>query len=95
VATNLLNYIRRRNQCQRQRTLVQANYYSRRPASDTNGFDLRVDRTIIPSNHCLCAGAGNAERAIVTDSYLSTLNSFLPPDHDTEHNNNLIVSTTT
>jgi hypothetical protein len=95
VATTLLNYIPAPN------ILVsaanfgsQANYLQQTPTpSDTNGFDLRVDRTINSKQSLFVRWSWKRLNAqSLTDSYLSTLNSFLPPDHDTEHNNNLIVS---
>jgi len=98
VATNLLNYIPAPNiNVSAANFGSQANYLQQTPTpSDTNGFDLRVDRTITSKQSLLCAGAGNVLSAqSLTDSYLGTLNSFLPPDHDTEHNNNLMCRTTT
>src|SRR5467141_2914400 len=95
VATSLLNYIPAPNiPVSTANFGSQANYLQQTPTpSDTNGFDLRVDRTINSKQSVFVRWSWKRLNAqSLTDSYLNTLNSFLPPDHDTEHNNNLIVS---
>jgi len=95
VATSLLNYIPAPNiQVSAANFGSQANYLQQTPTpSDTNGFDLRMDRTITPKQSLFVRWSWKRLNAqSLTDSYLSTLNSFLPPDHDTENNNNVIVS---
>ncbi len=95
VATNLLNYIPAPNiNVSAANFGSQANYLQQTPTpSGTNGFDLRVDRTITSKQSLFVRWSWKRLNAqSLTDSYLSTLNTFLPPDHDTEHNNNLIVS---
>jgi hypothetical protein len=92
VAASLLNYIPAPNISGA--TFGNANYLQQTPTpSNTNGFDLRVDRTITSKQSLFVRWSWKRLNAqSLTDSYLSTLNSFLPPDQDTEHNNNLIVS---
>jgi len=93
VATSLLSYIPVPN-ISGASFGTQANYLQQTPTpSDTNGFDLRVDRTITSKQSLFVRWSWKHLSAqSLTDSYLNTLNSFLPPDHDAEHNNNLIVS---
>jgi hypothetical protein len=95
VAANLLNYIPPPNiQVSDANFGSQANYLQQTPTpSDTTGVDVRLDRTITAKQSLFVRWSWKRLRAqSLTDSYLSTLNSFLPPDNDTEHNNNLIVS---
>src|ERR1700730_10039279 len=95
VATSLLSYIPAPNiQVSAANFGSQANYLQQTPTpSDTNGFDLRMDRTITSKQSLFVRWSWKRLSAqSLTDSYLNTMNSFLPPDHDTEHNNNLIVS---
>ena len=72
----------------------QANYLQQTPTpSNTNGFDLRVDRTLSSKQSMFVRWSWkhlNAES--LTDTALNTVNNFLPPDQDYEHNNNVIVS---
>jgi hypothetical protein len=72
----------------------QANYLQQTPTpSDTNGFDLRFDRTITSKQSIFVRWSWKHLTAkSLTDSALSTVNNFLPPDQDSEHNNNVIVS---
>ena len=72
----------------------QANYLQQTPTpSDTNGFDLRFDRTITSKQSMFVRWSWKHLSAqSLTDTALNTVNNFLPPDQDAEHNNNLIVS---
>jgi hypothetical protein len=72
----------------------QANYLQQTPTpSDTNGFDLRFDRTLTFKQSMFVRWSSKHLSAqSLTDTALNTVNNFLPPDQDTEHNNNLIVS---
>ena len=72
----------------------QANYLQQTATpSNTNGFDLRFDRTLTSKQSMFVRWSWkHLSGQSLTDSYLSTLNSFLPPDHDSEQNNNIIVS---
>ncbi len=72
----------------------QANYLQQTPTpSDTNGFDLRFDRTITSKQSMFVRWSWKHLSAqSLTDTALNTVNNFLPPDQDSEHNNNLIVS---
>ena len=95
VATALLNYIPPPNiNVSAANFGSQANYLQQTPTpSDTNGFDLRMDRTITSKQSLFVRWSWKRLTGqSLTDSYLNTLNSFLPPDQDTENNNNLIVS---
>jgi hypothetical protein len=72
----------------------QANYLQQTPTpSDTNGFDLRFDRALTSKQSMFVRWSWKHLTAqSLTDAALSTINNFLPPDQDTEHNDNLIVS---
>jgi Carboxypeptidase regulatory-like domain len=72
----------------------QANYLQQTPTpSNTNGFDLRFDRTITSKQSMFVRWSWKKLSAqSLTDTALNTVNNFLPPDQDTEHNNNVIVS---
>jgi hypothetical protein len=72
----------------------QANYLQQTPTpSNTNGFDLRFDRTLTSKQSMFVRWSWKHLTAqSLTDTALNTVNNFLPPDNDTEHNNNLIVS---
>jgi outer membrane receptor protein involved in Fe transport len=72
----------------------QANYLQQTPTpSDTNGFDVRFDRTITSKQSMFVRWSWKRLTAqSLTDAALNTVNNFLPPDQDSEHNNNLIVS---
>jgi Carboxypeptidase regulatory-like domain len=72
----------------------QANYLQQTPTpSNTDGFDLRFDRTITSKQSMFVRWSWKHLGAqSLTDPALNTVNNFLPPDQDTEHNNNLIVS---
>jgi len=79
VATNLLNYIPAPNiNVSAANFGSQANYLQQTPTpSDTNGFDLRVDRTITSKQSLFVRWSWKRLNAqSLTDSYLSTLNSF-------------------
>ena len=72
----------------------QANYLQQTPTpSDTNGFDLRIDRTLTSKQSMFVRwGWKHLTGQSLTDTALNTVNNFLPADHDYEHNDNLIVS---
>src|SRR5450755_1441262 len=72
----------------------QANYLQQTPTpTDTNGFDVRFDRTITSKQSMFVRWSWKRLTAqSLTDAALNTVNNFLPPDQDSEHNNNLIVS---
>src|SRR5712692_5394665 len=72
----------------------QANYLQQTPTpSDTNGFDMRFDRTITSKQSIFIRWSWKRLTArSLTDATLNTVNNFLPPDQDSEHNNNVIVS---
>jgi len=72
----------------------QANYLQQTATpSDTNGFDLRFDRTITSKQSMFVRWSWkHLSSQSLTDTALGTVNNFLPPDQDSEHNNNLIVS---
>jgi hypothetical protein len=72
----------------------EANYLQQTPTpSDTNGFDTRLDRTITSKQSMFVRWSWKHISAqSLTDTALGTVNNFLPPDQDSEHNNNLIVS---
>jgi hypothetical protein len=95
VATSLLNYVPPPNiNVSAANFGSQANYLQQTPTpSNTNGFDTRIDRTITAKQSLFVRWSWKRLTGqSLTDSYLGTLNSFLPPDQDTENNNNLIVS---
>src|SRR5271170_3303362 len=72
----------------------QANYLQQTPTpSNTNGFDVRVDRTITSKQSMFVRWSWKDISAqSLTDTALNTVNNYLPPDQDSEHNKNLIVS---
>ncbi len=72
----------------------QANYLQQTATpSDTNGFDTRIDRTLTAKQSLFLRWSWKRLNAqSLTDSYLNSQNNFLPPDQDTEHDNNVIVS---
>lgn len=72
----------------------QANYLQQTSTpNDTNGFDLRFDRTLTSKQSIFVRWSWKHLTAqSLTDAALSTVNNFLPPDQDAEHNNNVIVS---
>jgi len=72
----------------------QANYLQQTPTpSDTNGFDLRLDRTITSKQSMFGRWSWkHLTGQSLTDTALNTVNDFLPADHDFEHNKNLVVS---
>jgi Carboxypeptidase regulatory-like domain len=72
----------------------QANYLQQTPTpSNTNGFDMRFDHTITAKQSMFVRWSWKHLNAqSLTDAALNTVNNFLPPDQDTEHNNNVIVS---
>jgi hypothetical protein len=72
----------------------QANYLQETPTpSNTDGYDLRFDRTLTSKQSLFVRYSWKRlDGQSLTDSYLGTVNNFLPPDQDLEHNNNLIVS---
>ena len=72
----------------------QANYLQQTPTpSITNGYDVRIDRTLTSKQSLFVRWSWkHLNSQSLTDSFLGTVNNFLPPDSDLEHNNNLIVS---
>jgi hypothetical protein len=95
VATALLNFIPAPNiNVSAANFGSQANYLQQTTTpSNTNGYDLRLDRTLTSKQSLFVRWSWkHLDAQSLTDSYLNTLNSFLPPDHDHEHNNNIIVS---
>jgi Carboxypeptidase regulatory-like domain len=73
---------------------AQANYLQQTPTpSDTNGFDLRFDRTLTAKQSMFVRWSWKHLTAqSLADTALNTVNNFLPPDQDAEHNNNLLIS---
>lgn len=95
VALNLVNHIPAPNiNVSNANFGSQANYLQQTPTpSDTNGFDLRFDRTLTSKQSMFVRWSWKHLSAqSLTDTALNTVNNFLPPDQDAEHNNNLIVS---
>jgi len=95
VATSLLNYIPVPNiNVSTANFGSQANYLQQTPTpSNTDGYDLRFDRTLTSKQFLFVRYSWKRlDAQSLTDSYLGTVNNFLPPDQDLEHNNNLIVS---
>src|SRR5271169_2449182 len=95
VATALLNFIPAPNiNVSAANFGSQANYLQQTPTpSNTNGFDTRIDRTLTSKQSIFVRWSWkHLDGQSLTDAYLGTLNSFLPPDNDLEHNNNVIVS---
>jgi hypothetical protein len=95
VATALLKYIPSPNiNVSAANFGSQANYLQQTATpSDTNGFDLRMDRTLTSKQSIFVRWSWKHLSAqSLTDSFLGTLNSFLPPDQDAEHDNNVLVS---
>jgi len=95
VATALLNFIPAPNiNVTAANFGSQANYLQQTATpSNTNGYDLRVDRTLTSKQSLFVRWSWkHLDGQSLTDPYLNTLNSFLPPDHDNEYNNNIIVS---
>jgi hypothetical protein len=72
----------------------EANYLQQTPTpSNTNGFDARLDRTISSKQSIFVRWSWKRISAeSLTDTALNTVNNYLPPDQDSERNNNLIVS---
>jgi hypothetical protein len=94
VATNLLNNYLPAPNIPDAQFGVQANYLQQTPTpSNTNGFDVRVDRTLTAKQSLFVRWSWkHVDSTSLTDTALATQNSFLPPDNDLEHNNNVIVS---
>jgi hypothetical protein len=95
VATSLLSYIPAPNiNVSAANFGTQANYLQQTPTpSNTNGFDLRFDRTLTSKQAMFVRWSWKKLDGLsLTDTYLNTVNNFLPPDHDLESNNNIIVS---
>jgi len=95
VATSLLNFIPAPNiNVSAANFGSQANYLQQTPTpSNTDGFDVRLDRTLTSKQSLFVRWSWkDLNGQSLTDTYLNTLNSFLPPDQDTEHNNNVLVS---
>ncbi|HKN74426.1 MAG TPA: TonB-dependent receptor [Candidatus Acidoferrum sp.] len=72
----------------------EANYLQQTPTpSNTNGFDVRLDRTINSKQSMFVRWSWkDIDAQSLTDTALGTVNNFLPPDQDSEHNNNFLVS---
>ncbi len=95
VAISLLNYIPAPNvNVSAANFGSQANYLQQTPTpSNTDGYDLRFDRTLTSKQSLFVRYSWKRlDGQSLTDSYLGTVNNFLLPDQDLEHNNNLIVS---
>lgn len=95
VATSLLNFIPAPNiNVSAANFGSQANYLQQTPTpSNTDGFDVRIDRTLTSKQSLFVRwSVKRLDGQSLTDTYLGTLDSFLPPDQDTEHNNNVLVS---
>ena len=73
---------------------VTANYLQQTPTpSNTNGYDVRIDRTITAKQSLFVRWSWKRlSSQSLTDSFLNTVNNFLPPDSDLENNKNLIIS---
>jgi len=73
---------------------VTANYLQQTPTpSNTNGFDVRLDRTITSKQSVFVRWSWKRlSGQSLTDSFLNSVDNFLPPDNDLEHNNNIIIS---
>jgi len=73
---------------------VTANYLQQTATpGNTNGYDLRIDRTLTSKQSLFVRWSWKRLNSqSLTDSFLNTVNNFLPPDTDLENNKNLIVS---
>src|ERR1700720_320624 len=73
---------------------VTANYLQQTPTpSNTNGYDVRIDRTLTGKQSLFVRWSWKRLNSqSLTDSFLNTVNNFLPPDNDLENNKNLIIS---
>jgi hypothetical protein len=73
---------------------VTANYLQQTATpGNTNGYDVRVDRTLTAKQSLFVRWSWKRLNSqSLTDSFLNTVNNFLPPDTDLENNKNLIVS---
>src|SRR5467141_3088610 len=73
---------------------VTANYLQQTATpSNTNGYDVRIDRTLTSKQSLFVRWSWKYLNAqSLTDSFLGTVNNFLPTDTDLENNKNLIVS---
>ena len=73
---------------------ITANYLQQTATpSNTNGYDLRIDRTLTSKQSLFVRWSWKRLNSqSLTDSFLNTVNNFLPPDTDLENNKNLIVS---
>src|ERR1700732_2083372 len=73
---------------------VTANYLQQTPTpSNTNGYDVRIDRTLTGKQSLFMRWSWKGLNSqSLTDSFLNTVNNFLPPDNDLENNKNLIIS---
>jgi hypothetical protein len=71
-----------------------ANYLQQTPTpSNTNGYDLRFDRTLTSKQSIFVRWSWKRLTGqSLTDTALGTINNFLPADQDTENNKNLLVS---
>ena len=73
---------------------VTANYLQQiATPSNTNGYDVRIDRTLTAKQALFVRWSWKRLNSqSLTDSFLNTVNNFLPTDTDLENNKNLIVS---
>src|SRR6266436_5293205 len=73
---------------------VTANYLQQTATpSNTNGYDVRIDRTLTAKQSLFVRWSWKRLNSqSLTDSFLNTVNNFLPTDTDLENNKNLIVS---
>jgi hypothetical protein len=96
VAVNLLNNYLPAPNIQNGTTNfgVTANYLQQTATpSNTNGYDVRIDRTLTAKQSLFLRWSWKRLNSqSLTDSFLNTVNNFLPPDADLEHNKNLIIS---
>jgi len=72
----------------------QANYLQQTATpSNTDGYDMRIDHSLTSKQSVFVRWSWKRlDSKSLTDSFLGTVNNFLPPDKDLERNKNLIVS---
>src|SRR6202790_2273930 len=71
-----------------------ANYLQQTPTPrNTHGYDVRIDRTLTGKQSLFVRWSWKRLNSqSLTDSFLNTVDDFLPPDNDVENNKNLIIS---
>ncbi len=95
VAISLLNFIPPPNIQNGSASFgTTANYLQQTPTpSNTDGYDIRIDRTLTAKQSLFVRWSWkHLNSQSLTDNFLNSVNNFLPPDSDLEHNKNLIVS---